>query len=310
MRKVIGIGETVLDIIFKNGNPTSALPGGSVFNAIVSLGRCGVEATMITELGNDIVGRKAKAFLERNHVATDNVSVMTNCKSPISLAFLDDNNDAEYLFYKDEARDRLEFSYPEVNPDDIVLFGSFFAVNPVLRPMVVGLLDNARAHGAIIYYDVNYRPAHRADVMRITPDLLDNLDYADIVRGSNTDFEVLYRMTDADKVYESETAFYCPRLIYTQGSGPVVVHADGGMRMEMATPQVDAVSTIGAGDNFNAGFIYALIRDGITRADIERGLKEEQWRSLIATAQQFAADSCKDIYNYVSEEFASQVKLG
>lgn len=309
MRKVIGIGETVLDIIFKNGNPTSALPGGSVFNAIVSLGRCGVPATMITEVGNDIVGRKAKAFLERNNVATDNVSVMTNCKSPISLAFLDDDNDAEYLFYKDEAHDRLEFSYPEVNPDDIVLFGSFFSVNPVLRPMVVGLLDNARAHGGIIYYDVNYRPAHRADVMRITPDLLDNLDYADIVRGSNADFDVLYRMDDADKVYESETAFYCPRLIYTQGAGPVVVHADNGLRLELPTPKVETVSTIGAGDNFNAGFIYALIRDGITRADIERGLTEEQWRGLVATAQQFAAESCKDIYNYVSDEFASKMKL-
>ena len=32
MRKVIGIGETVLDIIFKDDNPVSATPGGSVFN--------------------------------------------------------------------------------------------------------------------------------------------------------------------------------------------------------------------------------------------------------------------------------------
>ena len=29
MRKVIGIGETVLDIIFKNGKPIEAVPGGS-----------------------------------------------------------------------------------------------------------------------------------------------------------------------------------------------------------------------------------------------------------------------------------------
>ena len=33
MRKVIGIGETVLDIIFKNGKPIEAVPGGSSFNA-------------------------------------------------------------------------------------------------------------------------------------------------------------------------------------------------------------------------------------------------------------------------------------
>ena len=36
MRKVIGIGETILDIIFRDGQPTAAVPGGSVFNGIVS----------------------------------------------------------------------------------------------------------------------------------------------------------------------------------------------------------------------------------------------------------------------------------
>ena len=36
MRKVIGIGETVLDIIFKDNKPVEAVPGGSTFNAITS----------------------------------------------------------------------------------------------------------------------------------------------------------------------------------------------------------------------------------------------------------------------------------
>ena len=45
MRKVIGIGETVLDIIFRDGQPIGAVPGGSVFNGVISLGRAGVPAT-------------------------------------------------------------------------------------------------------------------------------------------------------------------------------------------------------------------------------------------------------------------------
>ena len=32
MRRVIGIGETILDIIFKGNQPHKAVPGGSVFN--------------------------------------------------------------------------------------------------------------------------------------------------------------------------------------------------------------------------------------------------------------------------------------
>lgn len=48
MRKVIGIGETLLDIIFKDNTPMEAVPGGSTFNAIVSLGRVGANATFVT----------------------------------------------------------------------------------------------------------------------------------------------------------------------------------------------------------------------------------------------------------------------
>ena len=50
MRKVIGIGETILDILFKDSQPTAAVPGGSVFNGIISLGRLGVNVTFIMML--------------------------------------------------------------------------------------------------------------------------------------------------------------------------------------------------------------------------------------------------------------------
>ena len=53
MRKVIGIGETILDIIFRGGQPTAAVPGGSVFNGIVSLGRISVPICFIRETGTD-----------------------------------------------------------------------------------------------------------------------------------------------------------------------------------------------------------------------------------------------------------------
>ena len=68
MRKVIGIGETILDIIFRNDQPIGAVPGGSVFNGLISLGRVGVNAAFISETGNDRVGQKIIRFLEDNHV--------------------------------------------------------------------------------------------------------------------------------------------------------------------------------------------------------------------------------------------------
>ena len=281
MRKVIGIGETVLDIIFKDNKPVEAVPGGSTFNAIISLGRCGVNASFISEAGNDRVGDYIIKFLRENGVNADNVSTFPDSKSPVSLAFLNTKNDAEYIFYKDHPHDQLEFTYPDIQPDDIVIFSSYYAVNPVIRPQVLGLLDYARSHGAIIYYDVNYRPAHKDDVIRITPNLLENLDYADIVRGSNEDFTTLYKKDEADKVYNAEISFYCKQFIYTQGSQPVEVRGGKDFKKSYPVHNTNIVSTIGAGDNFNAGFIFGMLKYGITRDDLLRGLTEEQWDKAI-----------------------------
>lgn len=308
MRKVIGIGETVLDIIFKHGQPVSAVPGGSTCNAVVSMARAGVPATFISEAGNDRVGSKIIDFLKENGVDANYVSVFPESKSPVSLAFLDDNNDAEYIFYKDHPHDQLDFAYPEVEADDIVLFGSYYALNPAIRPQVVAFLEHAKAKGAILYYDVNFRPAHKNEVLRITPNLLENLDYADIVRGSNEDFDILYKINDADKVYNAEISFYCKQFIYTQGAGPVRLFAGNGFKKSYPVADTATVSTIGAGDNFNAGFIFGLLKNNVTRDMLARGIDERQWDSIISYALAFSADCCKDIFNYISTDFGKSVQ--
>lgn len=309
MRKVIGIGETVLDIIFRNEEPVGAIPGGSTFNAMISLGRSGIQATFISETGNDRVGRKILNFLEENHVDSSNVNVYPESKSPLSLAFLNDNKDAEYLFYKDHPKDRLDFSYPEVNEDDVVVFGSYYALNPVIRPQVLGFLQYAHQRGAILYYDVNFRASHQHEVMKLTANFLENLELADVVRGSHEDFDVMFHSKDADVVYRSQISFYCKKFIYTQGRLPLVLRAEDGFRKEYPVSAIDVVSTIGAGDNFNAGFVYGIIKYGITRAMVTDGLTEAQWDQLIGCAQAFSADCCKSINNYVSTEFGDKMKL-
>ena len=308
MRKVIGIGETVLDIIFKNDQPIGAVPGGSVFNGIISLGRAGVGTTFISEAGNDRVGHKIIGFLRQNGVNADNVNIHPNSKSPISLAFLDEDGSADYIFYKDHPHDRLDFTYPDVGRDDVVMFGSFYAVNPAIRPQVMGFIEYARSRGAILYYDVNFRSSHRNDVIKITPNLLENLEYADIVRGSTEDFDVLFRKTDPDQIYRSEVAFYCRRFICTAGGGSVALRTGDGLAKDYPALQTDIVSTIGAGDNFNAGLVYGLLRYGITRDALEAGLSESQWDSVMRCAQLFAANCCRSISNSIDTGFGRRMK--
>jgi fructokinase len=308
MRKVIGIGETVLDIIFKGNQPIQAVPGGSAFNSVISLGRAGVPTMFISEAGNDRVGQQVISYLGQNGVDASKVCVFPESKSPISLAFLDEQNNADYIFYKDHPHDQLDITYPEVNEDDVVLYGSFFAINPVVRPQVKGFLEYAKEHGAILYYDVNYRSSHAGDLVKVMPNLLENFELADIVRGSNEDFEVMYRKKDADSVYRSEISFYTKKFIYTCGAQPVEVRAENGFSKQYPVQPTETISTIGAGDNFNAGFVYGLIKYGITRSDIEVGLSEQQWDQLLASAQAFSANCCRSLNNSIDEAFAQQLK--
>ena len=309
MRKVIGIGETILDIIFKNDQPIGAVPGGSTFNGVISLGRTGLPTALISETGDDRVGRRVISFLEENHVDASSVSVYPESKSPISLAFLNEHNDAEYIFYKDHPHDRLEMIYPDIHPDDIVMYGSFYAINPVIREQMAAFLTFAHERGAILYYDVNYRSSHRHELMKVKPNILENFELATVVRGSKEDFEVMFDMQDAEKVYRSEISFYCKNFIYTQGPEPLEVRGVGGQSLQYPVEQTSTVSTIGAGDNFNAGFVYGLVKYGITREMLETGILKEQWDHLVSEAQQFAANVCQSINNSVDESFAEQKKL-
>jgi len=124
MRKVFGFGETVLDIIFKDGQPRAAKPGGSVLNAFVSLGRLGWEPCFVSEYGQDNVGRLIDDYLLENGVNTKYINHFTDGQSALAMAFLDDDNNANYTFYKNFPDERLQELPEDIAADDIILFGS------------------------------------------------------------------------------------------------------------------------------------------------------------------------------------------
>lgn len=306
MRKVVGIGETILDILFRDGQPQAAVPGGSVYNAVISLGRMGQNVTFISETGNDRVGEMILANMRENGVDTANVNVFPEGKSPVSLAFLNERNDAEYIFYKDYPRQRLEVNMPEISSDDIIMIGSYFAITPVLRDKVKELLDRAHDAGAIIYYDVNFRSTHANEAIKLMPTIIENFEYADILRGSTEDFQNMFRQPDADKVYSNHVGFYCPNFICTDADGDVRLRTKHVCKDYPVTP-LKAVSTIGAGDNFNAGVVYGLLKYRVRRADLAE-LTEADWDAIIRCGMDFSADVCKSVSNSVSKEFAESYR--
>lgn len=305
VQKVIGIGETVLDIIISKG-VVAANPGGSTFNSMISLGRCGAKAVFLTEFGYDRAGKYIMEFMKYNGVDRSYVDLLDS-KTPVVLAFLNEKNDADYMFYREKPMQRPELMLPQINPGDLVLFGSFYALNPDVRPRVKAFLEHARSRGAIIYYDINFRPSHLKDLDHCGDALWENIDFADIVRGSHEDFRTLFGIEDVDRVMAGPLKGHCDRLIFTCGANPLKVR-DKRLALEFEVKRIPTVSTVGAGDNFNAGFLFGVLKEGITREQILSGLSEEQWTRLVASAQAFSADCCQSRENYVSKEFAASQK--
>ena len=299
MRKVFGIGETILDIIFRNDQPQKAVPGGSVFNGLISLGRLNVPVSFISELGDMI-----RDFMEDNHITTEFVDRFPDGKSPISLAFLDDDKNANYIFYKDYPAQRLEVPLPKIEKDDIFVFGSYYSLNPVLRTRMVEFLQYAQERKAIIYYDPNFRKAHAHEAIRLMPTVLENLEFADIVRGSDEDFQNLYGKSDAQEVYKEHIQFYCDRFLTTHGANGVNLHTRNFTR-HFDSPQIQPLSTIGAGDNFNAGIIYGLLKYDVRHADLP-SLDQDTWGKIIRCGMDLASEVCQSYDNYISKEFAAK----
>ena len=300
-RKVVGIGETVLDIIFQNNQPQGAVPGGSTFNAMISLSRCNIPALFISELGNDNVGKLIRSFMESNRLSADFIDFFDDGQSPVALAFLDENRNAGYTFYRDFPAVRLSVSFPEITEKDVLIFGSYFAVQPAVRNKVRELLLYARAQQAILYYDINFRKAHAAERQVLLPLFIENFELATIVRCSAEDLEVLFPQLSLPEIYERYFLSAHKTLIVTQGEKDIWLKTPSWEKF-YPVKAITPVSTIGAGDNFNAGLVYGLLKKNVIAASIN-SLSEKQWDPLIDWAQLFAATVCSSLDNYVPENF-------
>ena len=69
---------------------------------------------------------------------------------------------------------------------------------------------------------------------------------------------------------------------------------------------LQTVSTIGAGDNFNAGLVFGLLKNRIRKADLDE-LTEADWDKIIASGMSFSREVCASFDNYISKEFAAKL---
>lgn len=212
-------------------------------------------------------------------------------------------NEASYSFYQDYPKERLRIDLPDIEEDDIFLFGSFYTLNQQIRKNLIEMLNLAKRREAIVIYDPNFRKSHLVDLPVLKQVILENIGFADIVRGSDEDFENIFRAGNSKKAYETFTD-KCDCLIYTASEKVVFIHT---MNVEYSYPvhTLKPISTIGAGDNFNTGIIYGLTSNNIRLSDLNH-LTVSDWEPIINAGTTLATEVCLSYDNYISKEFAGR----
>lgn len=297
------MGETVMDILFRNGQPFASNPGGSSFNSAISIGRSGIPCSFVGYTGDDHIGKITADFLKENGVDTTYFEERKGSKSSLALAYLNEKGDADYCFYKDNptvSKQSLEL-LPEFCQGDALLYGSNYAMCEGMRPQVLKVLKSAKEAGATVYYDINFRPSHRHEREQLKNAIEENMSLSTIVRGSADDFEVLWDSRDARQLYENYIKKFCKVFICTAGEELITVCTPQATWNFNAPriPKDKLVSTVGAGDNFNAGILCQMVRNEICAEDLTQ-LSFEQWESLIQAGTHYASMVCQSSLNYIT----------
>lgn len=300
MGRVFGLGETVLDVIFKEGQAVTSRPGGPAVNGLISLARAGHETSLISELGEDVVGETIAGVLEQNSVDTRWLYRFSSGKTPIALAFLDTQNNAWFENYRDFPEVRFDVEDPDFAPGDLLLFGSSFAVNPAVRPQVRRLIRTAREKGAYILYDPNLRKHHAPKIEEYRPSIEENLELAHLVRGSDEDFQTIFPGSSLDDVLGVINGFGAEAIITANAAG--VYCSVSGTRLHVPVPEIEPVSTNGAGDNFNAGLAHGLM---VRNSECD---DSNCWKELVEKAVAFSTDVCMSLDNCISHELAASLR--
>lgn len=269
---IVCLGEMLIDMfpaeIGRRLAEVSAFhpkPGGAPANVAVAAQRLGAQTAFIGKVGDDAFGHFLIATLRQEKVETRGMRVDENARTTMAIIAMPDEHHAEFVFYRNPGADML------LRPDELdeallqdtraLHIGSISLIAEPSRSATLRAVELARPAGALISFDVNYRPSLWPRPETAVETIRAVLPLAHVVK-INEDELVLLTGSD-DPVAGSEEILACGPLlcIVTQGARGSffrVGGVEGGSAFVPAFP-VKTVDAIGCGDAFMAGVLTRLV---------------------------------------------------
>lgn len=216
--------------------------------------RLGLRVAFAGKVGDDDFGRFVLRTLQERGVDTTPIVVDPNVKTGLTvhLARPDDRAMLTYLgsiaaFQAGEV-DRALFTRTRH-----VHLSSFF-LQPGIRPHLAGLFETAHAAGATVSLDPGWDPAEGWN-----GELQLTLDHVDVFLPNEQEAMHIAQASDLRSALD-HLAQRVPLVVVKRGAEGAIARR-GSNEAGCAAFDVRVVNTTGAGDSFNAGFLYAYLHE-------------------------------------------------
>lgn len=247
----VTFGEILYDIL----NDKKQV-GGAPFNVAYHLNNLGIPTAVITRVGNDENGSGLLAFMQQKHLSTGCVQIDHDHETSTVIASQSDAGEMSYVIQEPVAWDFIEYSQQAidvVNKADWFIFGSLSSRNEVTEKTLFKLLELP----AKKVFDINMRPPY-VDKARIEQLLM----LSDVVKMNDVEFDTICKWnhiaSSEDPLNTIISRYALETLIVTKGgNGAFMYH--NGKRYDNNGYKVNVADTIGCGDAFLSGIIYAFI---------------------------------------------------
>jgi fructokinase len=268
---IVVTGEALVDLVLGRDGSLAGHPGGGPYNVARTIGRLEQPVAYLGRLSSDAFGRRLRGELEADGVSLDAV-VPTDAPTTLALAELDEAGAASYHFYAagTSAPGLTVAEARAVMPARVDCF--YLGTLGLVFEPIAGTLEaivGELAQDTLVAVDPNCRPTVIEDAAAYRGRLGRLLVRADVVKASEDDLQWLDPGTPpvaaARALLGREGAV---ALVTLGGEGALVVSAEDCV--EVASPRVEVVDTIGAGDAFMGAFLANWRERGFSRADLTR----------------------------------------
>lgn len=271
------VGEINPDIILRGANvvPTFGQVEKLVDQAALTIGsssvitacgaaRLGLKVAFVGVVGDDVYGRYLLNAMQERGIDTTHCIVDKHLQTGFTIILAKPDGDRAMLTYQGTiaALRSQQVNQGLLTQIKHIHVGSYFLLDG-LRDGLPSLFETAREHGATTSLDTNWDPKEHWEISSILP-------YCDVLLPNQAEAVELSGSQDLDSAVTKLAGTVPTLAVKLGGKGGLVQQGDEMVRLRPYPVQV--IDTVGAGDSFNAGFLYGFIQQWSLKQSLQLAL--------------------------------------